>query len=101
MHRPHNHAADSHQYVAAPETLGDLFVTHDIDEAIFLSDRVYCVTARPGTIKAEIKIPLPRPRQQWMMMSPKFLAPRRGLMSLISEESKAMSERSTTMRCSA
>ena len=35
-----------------------LFVTHDIDEAIFLSDRVYCMTARPGTIKAEIKIPL-------------------------------------------
>ena len=41
-----------------------LFVTHDIDEAIFLSDRVYCMTARPGTIKAEITIPLARPRQQ-------------------------------------
>jgi NitT/TauT family transport system ATP-binding protein len=68
--------------------LSDLFVTHDIDEAIFLSDRVYCMTARPGTIKAEIKNPLPRPRQQWMMMFPKFLAPRRGLMSLISGESK-------------
>ena len=40
-----------------------LFVTHDIDEAIFLSDRVYCMTARPGTIKAEITIPLERPRQ--------------------------------------
>ncbi|MEY9825699.1 NitT/TauT family transport system ATP-binding protein [Bradyrhizobium japonicum] len=41
-----------------------LFVTHDIDEAIFLSDRVYCMTARPGSIKAEIPIPLERPRQQ-------------------------------------
>ena len=39
-----------------------LFVTHDIDEAIFLSDRVYCMTARPGTIKAEITVPLERPR---------------------------------------
>jgi NitT/TauT family transport system ATP-binding protein len=68
-----------------------LFVTHDIDEAIFLSDRVYCMTARPGTIKAEIAIPLERPRQQSMMMSSEFLALRRGLMSLIREESlKAM-----------
>jgi sulfonate transport system ATP-binding protein len=68
-----------------------LFVTHDIDEAIFLSDRVYCMTARPGSIKAEISIPLERPRQQSMMMSSEFLALRRGLMSLIREESlKAM-----------
>ena len=51
-----------------------LFVTHDIDEAIFLSDRVYCMTARPGSIKAEIPIPLERPRQQSMMMSSEFLA---------------------------
>ena len=50
-----------------------LFVTHDIDEAIFLSDRVYCMTARPGTIKAEIMVPLERPRQQAMMMSSEFL----------------------------
>jgi len=68
-----------------------LFVTHDIDEAIFLSDRVYCMTARPGSIKAEIPIPLERPRRQSMMMSSEFLALRRGLMSLIREESlKAM-----------
>jgi NitT/TauT family transport system ATP-binding protein len=68
-----------------------LFVTHDIDEAIFLSDRVYCMTARPGTIKAEVAIPLERPRQQSVMMSSEFLALRRGLMSLIREESlKAM-----------
>ena len=64
-----------------------LFVTHDIDEAIFLSDRVYCMTARPGTIKAEIAIPLERPRQQEMMMSSEFLALRGRLMSLIREES--------------
>jgi len=64
-----------------------LFVTHDIYEAIFLSDRVYCMTARPGTIKAEVAIPLERPRHQSMMMSSEFLALRRGLMSLIREES--------------
>jgi NitT/TauT family transport system ATP-binding protein len=64
-----------------------LFVTHDIDEAIFLSDRVYCMTARPGAIKAEIAILLERPRHQSMMMSSEFLALRRSLMSLIREES--------------
>ena len=68
-----------------------LFVTHDIDEAIFLSDRVYVMTARPGRIKAEIVIPLPRPREPSITMSSEFLALRRGLMSLIREESlKAM-----------
>ena len=67
-----------------------LFVTHDIDEAISLSDCVYCMT-RPGSIKAKIPIPLERPRQQSMMMSSEFLALKRGLMSLIREESlKAM-----------
>jgi NitT/TauT family transport system ATP-binding protein len=75
-----------------------LFVTHDIDEAIFLSDRVYCMTARPGSIKAEIPIPLERPRQQAMMMSSEFLGLRRGLMSLIREESlKAMGGEITDM----
>ncbi len=68
-----------------------LFVTHDIDEAIFLSDRIYCMTARPGTIKAEILVPLERPRQPSMMVSPEFLSLRKELMSLIREESlKAM-----------
>lgn len=64
-----------------------LFVTHDIDEAIFLSDRVYCMTARPGRIKAEVAIPLERPRRQSMMVSSEFLALRRGFMALIREES--------------
>ena len=68
-----------------------LFVTHDIDEAIFLSDRIYVMTARPGRIKAEIMVPLARPRGPAIALSSEFLALRRGLMSLIREESlKAM-----------
>ena len=68
-----------------------LFVTHDIDEAIFLSDRIYVMTARPGRIKAEIVVPLDRPRDAAVAMSSEFLALRRGLMAQIREESlKAM-----------
>ena len=69
-----------------------LFVTHDIDEAVFLSDRIYVMTARPGTVKAEIMVDLPRPRTAETLQSPDFIALRGRLMSLIREESlKAMS----------
>ncbi|MDE2580737.1 MAG: ABC transporter ATP-binding protein [Rhodospirillales bacterium] len=64
-----------------------LFVTHDIDEAIFLSDRVYVMTARPGRVKAEFRIDLPRPRDPDSILSAKFLALRRELAGLIREES--------------
>ncbi|MHB1186456.1 ABC transporter ATP-binding protein [Thiobacillus sp.] len=68
-----------------------LFITHDIDESIFLSDRVYVMTARPGLIKAEIPIPLPRPRTPDMASSPEYLTIKHKLRNLISEESlKAM-----------
>jgi NitT/TauT family transport system ATP-binding protein len=71
--------------------LSVLFITHDIDESIFLSDKVYVMTARPGRIKAEIEVPLPRPRVPEMMTSPEFLLLKRELHALIREESfKAM-----------
>jgi NitT/TauT family transport system ATP-binding protein len=69
--------------------LSVLFITHDIEEAIFLSEKVYVMTSRPGRIKAEIPIPLPRPRTPEMMSSPTFHALVRQLKSLIREESLA------------
>jgi ABC-type nitrate/sulfonate/bicarbonate transport system ATPase subunit len=51
-----------------------LFVTHDIEEAIFLASRVVVMTARPGRIKAEVAVDLPHPRHYTMKTSPDFSA---------------------------
>jgi NitT/TauT family transport system ATP-binding protein len=69
--------------------LSVLFITHDIEEAIFLSDRIYVMTARPGRVKAELKVPLPRPRKPEMMESPEFVALMRTIKALIRDESLA------------
>ncbi|QRG06061.1 ABC transporter ATP-binding protein [Xanthobacter dioxanivorans] len=63
-----------------------MFITHDIEEAIFLSDVVYVMTARPGTMKARIEIPLGRPRHVDMLTTPEFSELRRQVMGLIREE---------------
>lgn len=49
-----------------------LFITHDIEEAIYLSDRIYLMSDRPSTIKEEILVDLPRPRNRDMMVSEAF-----------------------------
>ena len=66
-----------------------LFVTHDIEESIFLSDRIYVMTARPGRIKAEVTVPLERPRTPEMTSSSTFLELVQLLRGLIREESLA------------
>jgi ABC-type nitrate/sulfonate/bicarbonate transport system ATPase subunit len=51
-----------------------LFVTHDIDEAIFMANRVVVFSARPGRIKAEVTTDLPHPRHYTIKTSPEFMA---------------------------
>lgn len=64
-----------------------LFITHDVDEAIFLADRVYVMTARPGRIKRELTVALPRPRDYEVELSGPFLEIKREIAHLIREES--------------
>jgi ABC-type nitrate/sulfonate/bicarbonate transport system ATPase subunit len=63
-----------------------LFVTHDVEEAIFLSDRVFVMTARPGKIKAVIDIPLERPRTYEMKAMDTFVRLKQQAFALIREE---------------
>ena len=51
-----------------------LAVTHDVDEAIHLSDRVYVMGARPSTVLECVEVALPRPRTLEMITSPEFVA---------------------------
>ena len=51
-----------------------LFVTHDIEEAIFMASRVLVMTARPGRIKADIPVDLPHPRRYTVKTTPEFNA---------------------------
>ena len=63
-----------------------LFITHDIDEAILLGDRVYVMTARPGRIKEMVTIDIPRPRSVEVLTSVAFIELKRRIMALIHEE---------------
>jgi ABC-type nitrate/sulfonate/bicarbonate transport system ATPase subunit len=64
-----------------------LFITHDIEEAIFLGDKVVVMTARPGTVKCEERIDLPRPREASVTTTPEFVAIKRRLLAVVEEES--------------
>lgn len=60
-----------------------VFVTHNIEEAIFLSDRVLVMSPRPGRIVADVEIPLARPRELQLRSDPEFLSLRRTLRDLL------------------
>jgi NitT/TauT family transport system ATP-binding protein len=65
-----------------------LFITHQINEAIYLADRVIVFAARPGRVKATIKIDMPRPRDLSIKRDPRFLKYEDEVWNLIEEEVK-------------
>jgi len=60
-----------------------LFITHDLDEAIYLADRILVLKANPGEVAELIEVPVPRPRHTEQLLSPEFLATRKRLDELI------------------
>lgn len=60
-----------------------LFITHDLDEAIFLADRILVLKAHPGEVQELIEVPVPRPRNASQFASPEFLATKARLEELI------------------
>jgi NitT/TauT family transport system ATP-binding protein len=63
-----------------------LFITHQIDEAIYLADRVLVFSHRPGRIAADIRIPFGRPRDLALKRSPEFLRYADDIWKLIEDE---------------
>lgn len=60
-----------------------LFITHDLEEAIFLADRILVLKANPGEVDELIEVPVPRPRHDGQILSPEFLATKKRLEQLI------------------
>ncbi|MFB2583240.1 ABC transporter ATP-binding protein [Herbiconiux sp. P15] len=65
-----------------------VLITHDIREAVYLSDRVIVLTARPASVRLELEIDLPRPRDLSVTTSPEFIAYEEQLIEVLHEESR-------------
>ncbi|NEQ53364.1 MAG: ABC transporter ATP-binding protein [Leptolyngbya sp. SIO3F4] len=75
-----------------------VFVTHDIDEAIFLADRVVVMSANPGRILKDIRIPLPRPRSIEVLLDKEFSILKKDCFELIRQESLLAFEQQKKVR---
>lgn len=69
-----------------------LLVTHDIEEALLLSDRIYILTARPARVKNVVQVDLPRPRRYDMIADGRFVALRQSIISELHNENMALAQ---------
>lgn len=69
--------------VLARERCTVLFVTHDVEEAIMLGDRVVVLSSRPGRVRLDITVPLARPRHRELLFAPEFLEIRREVLAAL------------------
>ena len=60
-----------------------LFITHDLDEAVYLADRILVLKAHPGEVQELIEVPVPQPRSPQQFLSAEFLATKKRLEELI------------------
>lgn len=65
-----------------------LFITHDIDEAIFLSDEIYILTKRPGAIREKVAIPLQRPRNEQTILDQDFIELKKHVLNVLKSDNK-------------
>jgi NitT/TauT family transport system ATP-binding protein len=75
-----------------------VFITHDLDEAIYLADRIVVLAAHPGRIAEVIEVPVPRPRTPRQLLEPAFLATRRRLDELIHPPQEAVGDKLPMIR---
>lgn len=90
-------ALDAQTRVVMQELLADiskktkttiLFITHDIDEAVLLGERIYVMSRRPGTIREVLTVSLPGDRSHESLVLPEFLETKKRIMDMLWQESK-------------
>lgn len=85
----HRHLLD--MYHVSRKTI--FFITHDLEEAIYLADTVIVMTTRPGMVKQAIEVKLPRPRMPRMLLSREYLELKREAAESVHEEARKAFER--------
>ena len=75
-----------------------VFITHDLDEAIYLADRILVLKPHPGRLDELIEVSVPRPRSSEQLISPEFLATRKRLEDLIHPPGQSAGDKLPTLR---